>query len=219
MGMPSSSLWGMVADGALKNPHKGVKNPMQTVHDELVARCVQCTACRLRLSRRNVAVYRGTFPSPLMIIGEAPGEKEDDQGRPFVGPAGQLLNRLLEQAEVPLEAPYFTNAVKCRPPQNREPELNEIASCRHFLQEQMHLVQPRRIVTLGKVATSAVTGTRGVMSALLASDWTCIWAEELRVIPAYHPSYLLRHLDDPANGVDVQDTIARLKRAWKEAQG
>ena len=210
-------MWGMVLDGTPKNPHIGVY--MLTVHDTLVARCVRCDACRLRLSRRNAAVYRGSIPSRLMIVGEAPGEKEDDQGRPFVGPAGQLLNRLLEQAEIPLEAPYLTNTVKCRPPQNREPEVCEITSCRPFLQEQMALVRPRRIVTLGKVATSVVTGARGAMSALLTLDWACAWAEEIPVIPVYHPAYLLRRLDDPAVGVDMQDTVARLKRAWKEAQG
>lgn len=154
-----------------------------------------------------------------MFVGEAPGAGEDVQGVPFIGPAGQLLGKLLIRAEVPQGLIYMTNTVKCRPPNNREPTWDEVAMCRHFLQEQVALVHPRIIVTLGKTATAAVTATRGTMSALLdRTDLVCFWSPEVRVIPVYHPSYLLRRIDDPTLRVEVQDTVARLHRAWEESQ-
>lgn len=187
-------------------------------HDSLISRCVGCTQCRLRLQRRHAVVYRGDLLAPLMLIGEAPGADEDARGQPFVGVSGRLLDKLLERAEVPGDRLYFCNTVKCRPPGNREPTPEELRACRPHLVDQVHQVAPKRIVTLGRVATMAVTATRGPMGALLArDDLSCFWAPEIPVIPVYHPSYLLRRLNDITVRAEVQDTVARLRQAWKEA--
>ena len=191
-----------------------------TDHDLLVQRCLGCTVCRLRLHRRNAVVFRGVYPSPLMLVGEAPGAEEDEKGLPFVGPSGQLLDRLLHRAGVPSDAFYLCNTVKCRPPNNREPTPEEVAQCRPLLLDQVALVHPRRIVPRGKTATMALTATRGSMGALLDRlDLVCFWAETIPVIPVYHPAYLLRRLDDPSARVEVRDTVARLQRAWQGAPG
>ena len=192
--------------------------PMLTNHNALVARCVGCAACRLRLARRNPAVYQGTVPAPLMLIGDAPSAEDDAKGVAFVGPQGQFLTRLLQRAGVPLDAVYWTHVTKCHPPQQRDPTPAEVASCRPHLEAQMSLVKPRRIVALGRVAAAAVTGTRGTIRAFLAYDGACDWAPEIPVITTHHPADLLRWLDDPAHRVEVEDTVARLKRAWTEAQ-
>lgn len=192
----------------------------QEDHDHLVSRCVGCTQCRLRLQRRHAVVYRGCVPAPLMLIGEAPGVDEDARGQPFVGVSGTLLDKLLERAEVPVDNLYFCNAVKCRPPGNREPTSEELRACRPHLVDQILLVAPKRIVTLGRIATMAVTATRGPMGALLArEDLSCFWAPEIPVVPVYHPSYLLRRLNDITVRSEVQDTVARLRYAWREASG
>jgi len=153
-----------------------------------------------------------------MLIGEAPGIEEDSRGIPFIGPEGQLLDKLLLRAEVPADRIYLTNVVKCRPPGNRDPLPEEYRPCQQLLREQIRLVHPRRIVTVGKVATAVVTATRGPMGVLLdQGDLVCFWKPDIPVIPVYHPAYLLRRLDDPAVRVEIQDTIARLTQAWREA--
>jgi len=152
-----------------------------------------------------------------MLVGEAPGEREDEHGLPFVGPSGVLLGRLLARAEVPESALYICNAVKCRPPGNRNPRDDELRSCRRWLTSQVALVRPRVILTAGKVATSAVTATRGTMSSLLEVEGlTCFLTDDtIPVIPIYHPSYLLRRMDDSSARDVFVDTVARLRRAWQ----
>lgn len=182
--------------------------------DEKVA---ACTACGLHRGRKNPVVSRGSPTARLMIVGEGPGEKEDETGSPFVGPSGHLLDRLLEKAGVPADGIFVCNLVKCRPPQNREPEPAEIAACKPFLIAQMFEVRPKVIVTAGKLATWWVTGTFGPMGALLALDNLVCGAVgySIPVIPVYHPSYLLRRLDQPeAVKPDLQGTVERLVRAW-----
>jgi DNA polymerase len=137
-----------------------------------VARSMEgCTRCRLSESRTQIVFGYGNPSADLLFVGEAPGREEDEQGRPFVGAAGQLLTRIIEAMGTTREQVYVVNTVGCRPPENRDPEPGEVAACRPFLLEQIRLVAPRVIVTL-----------RG--------RWQS--AHGARVMPTYHPAYVLR---------------------------
>jgi uracil-DNA glycosylase family 4 len=131
----------------------------------------------------------GNPAADLMFVGEAPGREEDEQGLPFVGAAGQLLTKIIEAMGTTREEVYIVNTVACRPPENRNPEPEEVAACRPFLQEQIRLVAPRVIVTLGTFATQAILGTDQPIS-VLRGRWQV--AHGARVMPTFHPAYLLR---------------------------
>jgi DNA polymerase len=132
----------------------------------------------------------GRKTAELMLIGEAPGAQEDQLGQPFVGRSGRLLDKLLEE-ELGIDRYqcYITNVVKCRPPKNRNPLPDEIASCRGFLERQIDLVSPKVIVTLGNVATKTVLGRREGITALRGVEFS--W-RGLSVVPTYHPAAALR---------------------------
>ncbi len=149
-----------------------------------------CTRCRLAEKRRQIVFGEGSPEALVVFVGEGPGADEDRSGRPFVGRAGELLTRMIAAVGWRREDVYICNIVKCRPPENREPELDEIASCRPFLERQLLGIAPRAIVSLGKPATStllgrpvAITKTRGLWQA-----WSGI-----PVMPTFHPAYLLRN--------------------------
>ena len=127
--------------------------------DAMVPDCQACQRCKLAATRRHAAVYRGSPRARLLLIGEGPGEQEDRQGKPFVGPAGQLLDRILASVALdPAADVFITNVVKCRPPGNRVPEPDEIAACRPFLLEQLRLVDPALVVFVGGTAFKGCTG-------------------------------------------------------------
>lgn len=149
-----------------------------------------CTRCRLSEKRRNIVVGEGAVAADLMFIGEGPGAEEDRTGRPFVGQAGRLLDRMIfalgfERSEV-----YIGNVVKCRPPSNRDPETEEMAACSSFLDRQIELIRPRIIVALGRIAARHLTGTTKPMGALRGR-----WASYhgIPLMPIFHPAYLLRN--------------------------
>ncbi len=149
-----------------------------------------CTACKLSQGRKNVVFGSGNPDAELMLIGEGPGAQEDRQGLPFVGPAGELLTKILRAIDIDRTQVYIANVVKCRPPSNRDPEPGEIAACRGFLERQIELVQPRVIVALGRVAAQALLGTSEALGRL-RDRW-----HEVRGVPAratYHPAALLRY--------------------------
>ncbi|MBW1991211.1 MAG: uracil-DNA glycosylase [Deltaproteobacteria bacterium] len=148
-----------------------------------------CRRCKLWRNRTHLVFGEGSPTAALMFIGEAPGEEEDLQGRPFVGPAGQLLNNLLNKLGLSREEVYIANVVKSRPPGNREPEADEIAACFPFLEKQIRAIRPKVIVTLGRVATQTLLNTRTPLTRLRGK-----WQKygHIRVMPTFHPSYLLR---------------------------
>jgi uracil-DNA glycosylase len=156
--------------------------------------CSSCTTCKLAATRKNVVFGEGNPDAQLMIIGEGPGEDEDKTGRPFVGRAGQLLDQILVAVQIPRESVYIANIVKCRPPGNRNPETDEIASCEHWLLEQIQLIRPQIIVTLGNVPTQWATGT-----SLGITKTRGVWGEfkklssPIKIFPMFHPAYLLRN--------------------------
>ncbi len=149
----------------------------------------ECKRCPLH-ERRHVLVFgAGPAGARLMLIGEGPGGEEDRRGEPFVGPAGQLLDRMLQAVGIAREEVYITNLVKCRPPGNREPQPGEVAACRPFLEAQVRLVAPRVIVTLGRPAAQALLASSAPIGALRGN-----WGEYrgIPLLPTFHPAYLLR---------------------------
>ncbi len=148
-----------------------------------------CKRCKLSQGRTHIVFGDGSPRALLMFIGEGPGEEEDLQGLPFVGAAGQLLNSLLSKLGLRREEVYIANVVKCRPPGNREPEADETGQCLPFLREQIEAIKPLVIVTLGRVATQALLGTQ-VPLTRMRGQWQKY--DKIRVMPTFHPSYLLR---------------------------
>lgn len=154
---------------------------------ELLAR--DCQACRLRSTCQQVVFGEGNPHSKIMFIGEGPGQDEDIQGRPFVGRAGQLLNKILEAAEFSRPEVYIGNVVKCRPPGNRIPNPDEVQICRNFLEAQIHLIRPAIIVCLGAAASKAVIDPKAQIS-VLRGKWFI--RQGIKIMATYHPAALLR---------------------------
>jgi len=150
-----------------------------------------CTRCKLhRLGRNQVVFGVGNPDADLMFIGEAPGADEDVQGEPFVGRAGQLLTRIIEAINLRREDVYIANVIKCRPPQNRNPEPDEVETCEPFLFRQIDAVKPRVIVALGKFAAQTLLRTSEPISRLRGR--VCDY-RGAKLIPTFHPAYLLRN--------------------------
>ncbi len=149
-----------------------------------------CTRCRLCEKRTNVVFGVGDPNASLMFIGEGPGVDEDRQGEPFVGRAGQLLTRIIESMGYAREQVYIANIVKCRPPENRTPLPDEIATCSPFLFQQIKSIRPRVIVCLGTPAAQTLLGTRETITRLRGSFHE---AGGFKVMPTFHPAYLLRN--------------------------
>jgi len=148
-----------------------------------------CPRCKLAKSRTNIVFGQGNPEAELMFVGEAPGRDEDEQGLAFVGRAGQLLTKIIEAMGKTREDVYIANVLKCRPPNNRNPEPDEVASCRPFLEEQIRLIAPRVIVTLGTFAAQALLETDESIGRLRGRWQT---ARGVRVMPTFHPAFLLR---------------------------
>ena len=157
--------------------------------DALRAETHDCTACRLAGTRTNVVFGVGSPSADLMFIGEAPGRDEDLQGEPFVGRAGQLLTDIIKAMKLTRDDVYIANVIKCRPPENRNPEPDELDACRPFLRRQVALIQPKVIVTLGRFALQSLLQREIAISAT-RGRW--LEYEGVKVMPTYHPAYLLR---------------------------
>lgn len=156
----------------------------------LARKAAVCEACALSQGRQTVVFGSGQVTADLMLVGEAPGAQEDRQGVPFVGPAGELLTRILAAIELSREEVYIANIVKCRPPRNRDPGPEEAAACRGFLEAQIELVQPRVLLALGRVAAQALLGTDRPLGRL-RGEWFEVLGVPTRA--TYHPAALLRN--------------------------
>ncbi len=170
-----------------------------------------CTACRLSEGRQQVVFGSGHPEAELMLIGEAPGAQEDRQGLPFVGPAGELLTKILAAIGMDRQQVYIANVVKCRPPSNRDPQPDEVSACRGFLERQIDLVRPRVVVALGRVAAQDLLGTSESLGRL-RGRWHEVRGVATRV--TYHPAALLRydHYKRPT-WEDMQTVRDRLREA------
>ena len=149
----------------------------------------ECTLCKLHKGRHTIVFGVGNPQARLMFVGEAPGEDEDLKGEPFVGKAGQLLTKMIEAMGLGREDVYICNTVKCRPPNNRNPEPEELAACEPFLKGQLASVKPEAIVTLGKFAAQALLRDQTPITRL-RGQWREY--EGIPVMPTFHPAYLLR---------------------------
>ena len=149
-----------------------------------------CRNCRLHAGRTQVVFGTGDPTAALVFVGEAPGHDEDVQGEPFVGPAGQLLTRIIAAIGLTREQVYLLNVIKCRPPQNRNPQPDEVAACRPILQAQLACLQPRVICALGAFAAQTLLQTEEKISRL-RGRFHMLGA--IQVMPTYHPAYLLRN--------------------------
>ncbi|APB32820.1 DNA polymerase bacteriophage-type [Gloeomargarita lithophora Alchichica-D10] len=159
--------------------------------EQLTAVCQTCQKCDLAHTRTQVVVSRGNPQASLMIIGEGPGQQEDETGLPFVGRAGQLLDKILAAVNFDSERDvYICNVVKCRPPKNRNPEPSEIAACKPYLLAQIRFVQPQVILLTGAVAVQAILGEKRGITKIRGQWFT--W-EGYDCMPVLHPAYLLRN--------------------------
>src|SRR5687767_6381511 len=172
--------------------------------DALVAEAHDCTRCTLAAGRKTVVFGVGNPNADLMFIGEAPGRDEDLQGEPFVGRAGQLLTDIIKAMKLTREDVYIANVVKCRPPENRNPELDEMDTCRPFLLRQIDIIQPKVIVTLGRFALQS-TLQKPVPISAVRGQWQQLGA--VKVMPTFHPAYLLR---TPAAKKDVWSDMKKV---------
>jgi uracil-DNA glycosylase len=158
--------------------------------ETLAAAASACTRCRLAEGRKSVVFGAGNPDADLMLVGEGPGAEEDRQGLPFVGPAGELLTKIIQAMEIRREDVYIANVVKCRPPGNRDPQPDEVQACRGYLEKQVALVQPRLLVALGRVAAQALLGNESPIGQLRGRWYQ---AFGIPTMVTYHPSALLRN--------------------------
>jgi DNA polymerase len=194
------------ADAVAKGDGDGDRDPVAALQ-ALRAEVMPCTKCKLHQGRQHVVFGEGNPKARVMFVGEAPGAKEDQTGRPFVGPAGQLLDRILsgamglQRGEV-----YIANINKCRPPGNRVPEPDEVAACLPFLRQQIALVRPEVIVCLGRTAVHNLLGRTEPMHALRGRP---LVYEGVPVVVTWHPAYLLR---DASHKRETWEDIKRVNR-------
>lgn len=168
------------------------ENQRKKALDEVQKRCESCTKCSLSKTRTNVVFAQGVFPSKIMLIGEAPGQQEDAKGLPFVGKAGQLLDKILQSQDFSRDKNiYICNVIKCRPPENRTPTEEEASACREYLDSQIELVRPNIIILCGATAVRAMLGIKSGITKIRGQ-----WFDGplgSRMMPFFHPSYLLRN--------------------------
>ncbi len=158
---------------------------------ELAQDCNQCHRCGLGDTRTHAVVGRGNLNAPIMVVGEAPGQNEDETGLPFVGKAGQLLEKILASVNLDTDKNvYICNVNKCRPPANRVPTTEEMVACKPYLLEQIRLVDPKIILLTGATAVKSVTGDKRAITKI-RGQWL-EWEGRL-CMPIFHPSYLLRN--------------------------
>ena len=158
--------------------------------DDLAQRVANCTACSLHKSRTQTVFGVGHRQADLMCIGEAPGAREDAQGEPFVGRAGQLLDQILAAINLDRDRIFIANILKCRPPDNRDPQPEEVQCCSPYLKRQIELLQPKLIVAMGRVAAQFLLNSKGTLGSLRQQQH---YYQQVPLLVTYHPAYLLRN--------------------------
>ncbi len=174
-----------------QSPYTTLELPQLDTHAQ------SCNRCPLHESRNSVVFGAGSTSATLMFVGEAPGADEDRQGEPFVGRAGQLLNRIIEAMKLTRDDVYIANILKCRPPRNRNPKPDEIRKCSPYLERQIELIRPQVIVALGGFAAKFLINTTAGISTLRGQfhPYLKVGRQENapKIMPTYHPAYLLRN--------------------------
>ena len=170
----------------------------------------ECSRCKLHSTRTQIVYGVGNPRADLMFVGEAPGRDEDQQGVPFVGRAGQLLTKIIEAIDLDRDDVYIANVIKCRPPNNRNPEPDEIQTCQPFLFGQIDVIQPKVIVALGAFAVRTLLQSEEAISRLRGRVFDFRGA---KLIPTFHPAYLLR---SPDKKRDVWEDMKRVRSMLRE---
>ncbi len=166
-----------------------------------------CHLCNLAKNRKNIVFGEGNTNADLMFIGEGPGANEDASGKPFVGRAGMLLTKIIENVlNLTREDVYITNIVKCRPPENRVPTLEEVSACKPYLLQQIKMVNPKIIVALGSTSFHHLMGEYETPISKIRGE--ILNFGEAKLIPTYHPSFLLRN---PSSKKDVYEDMLKVK--------
>ncbi len=196
-GMPRQSMQG--------SSHAQIPT-LETVWEELRG----CQRCKLHTDRTHIVFGAGNPRADLVFVGEGPGYHEDQQGKPFVGKAGELLTRIIEAIDLRREDVYITNIVKCRPPHNRDPQADEIAMCETFLRKQIEIIQPKVICALGRCAAQTLLNTTTPISKLRGRFHNY---HGITLMPTYHPAYLLRYPQDKRL---VWEDMKMVKKAYEK---
>jgi uracil-DNA glycosylase family 4 len=175
----------------------------------------ECTRCKLHAHRTHIVFGEGNPEAEILFIGEGPGEEEDRQARPFVGRSGKLLTKIIQDGmKLRREDVYIANIVKCRPSGNREPEKDEVATCKPFLLRQIRAIQPKVIVTLGRPATSALLG-RPVQITRERGEWRDFHG--IPLMPTYHPAFVLRQYTEKTRREIWEDMKRVLEKVGRTA--
>lgn len=181
--------------------------------EELVSlyrEAAKCVRCPLAETRQSVVFGAGNADAELMFVGEGPGAQEDKQGLPFVGRAGGLLNQLLAGVGLEREQVFIANAVKCRPPGNRDPHSTELEACSDYLERQLELIRPRVVATLGNFATRLLTQSRAPISKVRGTpQFHTLGGREVLVLPIFHPAAALRN---PSLRDSLEEDFATLRK-------
>lgn len=170
--------------------------------DALQTEVTSCTKCPLCKTRTQTVFGTGNKNADWLLIGEAPGQHEDEQGKPFVGNAGLLLTEMIRAMGLSREEVFITNIIKCRPPNNRDPHVDEVASCNGYLQRQISMIKPKIILAIGRIAAQTLLNTDAPLARLRGKAHRL---NNIPVVVVYHPAYLLRSLSEK-------------RKAWQDLQ-
>ena len=192
----------------LDNWAKGPQLPVESLAD-IRKDLGECQRCRLALERNGIVFGDGNPRARLVFVGEGPGFEEDQQGKPFVGAAGQLLTRIIEAIKLTRSQVYICNVIKCRPPENRNPEPDEIKTCLPYLERQIEAIRPDFICALGTFAAQTLLKTTIPISRLRGRFHEY---KGIKVLPTYHPAYLLRN---PERKRDVWEDMKMLMNEYR----
>ncbi len=195
MGIPT---WQLRTSACQSLPNTNWETLRQTI--------AACTACGLHQTRTQTVFGVGNQQAEVMFIGEAPGFNEDQQGEPFVGRAGQLLNAMLESIGLDRSKIYIANILKCRPPNNRDPSPEEVALCTPFLKQQIELIKPKLLVALGRIAAHYLLDTKTSLTQLRGKIYRYA---DTPLIVTYHPAYLLRTPSDKGKAYGDLQMVCR----------
>lgn len=184
--------------------------------DEIAEMIKICKQCPLYQTRHHTVPGEGSYNSPVIFIGEAPGEIEDLHGKPFIGKAGQLFSKILQSVQIKRKDVFITNMIKCRPPGNRNPSKTEVEACLPYLESQIALINPKIIVTLGNIPTRFLLESQEGITRL-RGQWHS-WTGGIKIFPMFHPSFLLRHEETtPGSPKDLTwKDIKELKKALSQ---
>ena len=203
----------------LATPHKAPAIPTVQIENlsdwEHTLQAIQaCNACELAQSCTRKVPGKGSQQASLMIIGEAPGHDEDQQGLPFVGRAGQLLNKMLSAINIESESVYITNILKCRPPNNRDPKVEEVRACSAYLRAQIALVKPDVLLSVGRISAQNLLQDNSPVGQLRGRQFH-LPDSEIPLLVTYHPAYLLRN---PPEKAKVWEDLKALQRLLQHAK-